>query len=117
MYMCQILLVYEQLPLVRSVRYSSPTDPMWNMQWALVKKILLLFKNFILVSYVCQQKNTGQVGMEYHHRDLNVEPAWLQGLTGRGVVVAIVDDGRLVIYYSCAPHNPFKKNIYYVNDG
>ena len=25
--------------------------------------------------------------------DLNVEPAWLQGITGRGVVVALVDDG------------------------
>ena len=36
--------------------------------------------------------NTGQtcgpVGL-----DLNVEPAWLQGLDGTGVVVALVDDG------------------------
>ena len=27
-------------------------------------------------------------------RDLNVEPAWIQGLTGCNVVVAIVDDGK-----------------------
>lgn len=33
------------------------------------------------------------MGEEYQGRDLNVEPAWLQGLTGEGVVVAIVDDG------------------------
>ena len=26
-------------------------------------------------------------------RDLNVEPAWLQGLTGCNVVVGVVDDG------------------------
>ena len=26
--------------------------------------------------------------------DLNVEPAWIQGLTGRGVTVAVVDDGK-----------------------
>ena len=25
---------------------------------------------------------------------MNVEPAWLQGLTGEGVTVAIVDDGE-----------------------
>lgn len=36
------------------------------------------------------QLNRGQVGGS---RDLNVEPAWIQGLTGRGVTVAVVDDG------------------------
>ena len=25
---------------------------------------------------------------------MNVEPAWMQGLTGKGVKVAVVDDGR-----------------------
>lgn len=40
------------------------------------------------------QKNTGQTrgpsGL-----DLNVEPAWMQGITGEGVIVGIVDDGTL----------------------
>lgn len=40
------------------------------------------------------QSNEGQLGKAYQGRDLNVEPAWLQGLTGEGVVVAIVDDGQ-----------------------
>ena len=26
--------------------------------------------------------------------DLNVEPAWIQGITGGGVVVTVVDDGK-----------------------
>ena len=29
-------------------------------------------------------------------RDINVVSAWMQGLTGRGVVVAVVDDGRII---------------------
>ena len=38
------------------------------------------------------QLNSGQAGDG--GRDINVEPAWLQGLTGSGVTVAIVDDGE-----------------------
>ena len=26
--------------------------------------------------------------------DLNVEPVWLQGITGSGVVVSVMDDGE-----------------------
>ena len=33
------------------------------------------------------------MGDEAKGHDLNVEPAWIQGLTGRGITVAIVDDG------------------------
>ena len=40
------------------------------------------------------QLNTGQTGGPAG-RDLNVVPAWVQGLTGRGIVVAVVDDGIL----------------------
>ena len=29
--------------------------------------------------------------------DLNVEPVWMQGITGDGVVVGIVDDGQLTL--------------------
>lgn len=42
--------------------------------------------------HLCVQLNTGQVG-GVPGRDLNVEPAWIQGITGKGVVVAVVDDG------------------------
>lgn len=42
----------------------------------------------------CQQYNTGQTS-GHTGLDLNVVPAWIQGYTGRGVVVSIVDDGRL----------------------
>ena len=41
------------------------------------------------------QKNTGQYGPS--GLDLNVEPAWMQGITGDGVVVGLVDDGQLTI--------------------
>jgi furin len=52
--------------------YTPPSDPGWSKQWSL--------------------ENTGQTrgpsGL-----DLNVEPAWMQGITGEGVIVGIVDDG------------------------
>ena len=36
-------------------------------------------------------------------KDLNVEPAWMQGVTGRGVVVSVFDDGMLMnILYEVA---------------
>ena len=45
------------------------------------------------------QENTGQNGPS--GLDLNVEPAWMQGITGQGVVVGLVDDGeRLLLYCS-----------------
>ena len=57
------------------------------------------------------QENTGQTrgpsGL-----DLNVEPVWMQGITGRGVVVAFVDDGNnsqssciIIIVVSNVLHN------------
>ena len=39
------------------------------------------------------QLNTGQTTGP-SGRDLNVEPAWLQEITGAGVVVGFVDDGQ-----------------------
>ena len=46
------------------------------------------------------QENTGQTrgpsGL-----DLNVEPAWIQGITGRGIMVGFVDDGRAI--QECLP--------------
>ena len=52
-----------------------------------------LYQYMVLYSdHLCVQLNTGQVG-GVPGRDLNVEPAWIQGITGKGVVVAVVDDG------------------------
>ena len=47
------------------------------------------------------QENSGQYGQS--GLDLNVEPAWMQGATGHGVVVAVVDDGQstLVLVFKC----------------
>ena len=48
------------------------------------------------------QLNTGQTSGPAG-RDLNVVPAWMQGITGKGVVVSVVDDGEFIAadYYEC----------------
>ena len=51
---------------------EEPTDPLYPYQWYL--------------------KNTGQNGGKAR-LDLNVEDAWAQGITGRNVTTAIMDDG------------------------
>jgi subtilisin family serine protease len=54
--------------------YVVPTDPGWPQEWSL--------------------KNTGQTGTSSPLRlDSRVEQAWLQGFTGQGVLVAVVDEG------------------------
>ena len=40
------------------------------------------------------QLNTGQVALSDAGNDLNIVPAWIQGVTGCNSVVAIVDDGN-----------------------
>ena len=42
------------------------------------------------------QLNTGQTGTLNTGNDLNVEPAWIQGITGCNSIVAIVDDGMFL---------------------
>ena len=56
--------------------------------------------NYILYKF---QNNTGQTGEKVLLLDLNVEPAWIQGYTGRGVVVAVVDDGK----FKCMCRNSY----------
>jgi len=51
---------------------EDPTDPLFTFQWYL--------------------KNTGQNGGKAR-LDLNVEAAWAQGVTGKNVTTAIMDDG------------------------
>ena len=53
------------------------------------------------------QENTGQT-LGPSGLDLNVEPAWMQGITGDGVVVGIVDDGQL----ECSIHNGLTSIVY-----
>lgn len=51
----------------------EPTDPYFPLQWYL--------------------KNTGQNGGKIR-LDLNVQAAWDQGITGKNVTTAIMDDGN-----------------------
>lgn len=53
-------------------RHRDPTDPYFPFQWYL--------------------KNTGQNGGKAR-LDLNVEAAWAQGVTGKNITTAIMDDG------------------------
>lgn len=80
--------------------YFPPTDPQWGKQWSLVTVEQSAYINTVYINihvyYV--QLNSGQVGGSH---DLNVEPAWIQGLTGKGVTVAVVDDGKHLNTYTC----------------
>lgn len=72
-----------QVPAIHGLHYAAtlgesndvdvePTDPYFPMQWYL--------------------KNTGQNGGKVR-LDLNVQAAWAQGITGKNVTTAIMDDG------------------------
>ena len=66
---------YDELKVENMVELSpvdSPADPLFPFQWYL--------------------KNTGQNGGKVR-LDLNVEAAWAQGVTGKNVTTAIMDDG------------------------
>lgn len=57
---------------------NEPTDPYFPLQWYL--------------------RNTGQNGGKIR-LDLNVQAAWDQGITGKNVTTAIMDDGKLVFMF------------------
>lgn len=72
------------VPSIHGLPYSSiktnvdmkgvePTDPYYPLQWYL--------------------KNTGQNGGKIR-LDLNVQAAWDQGITGKNITTAIMDDGK-----------------------
>lgn len=70
----------DKVPLPNPIQYddvqedtNTPTDPYFPMQWYL--------------------RNTGQNGGKVH-LDLNVQAAWDQGITGKNVTTAIMDDGK-----------------------
>ena len=48
----------------------------------------------LIYALIPVQLNRGQVGLEYIGRDMNIEPVWIQGITGLNVTVAVVDDGK-----------------------
>ena len=60
------------IPLSELEQDSDPTDPLFQHQWYL--------------------KNTGQNGGK-PKLDLNVQQAWAQGVTGKNITTAIMDDG------------------------
>lgn len=67
------LKVENLVPDIVTKESKDPTDPYFPYQWYL--------------------KNTGQNGGKAK-LDLNVEAAWAQGVTGRNVTTAIMDDGK-----------------------
>ena len=73
-------------------RFTYPSDPLWTQQWALVSSEPLHIANDVLDTIFCifqfNRDGYGKRGL-----DLNVVSAWIQGFTGAGVVVAVVDDG------------------------
>lgn len=92
--------VLEQVLLPRQPRgYNPPTDPEWANQWTLVclntfHSPFCILNYFIICALIPVQLNRGQVGLEYIGRDMNIEPVWMQGITGLNVTVAVVDDGK-----------------------
>ena len=51
----------------------------------------------MVILFLYLQLNVDNV---YHSRDINVEPAWIQGINGSGITVAIVDNGKCQVYYN-----------------
>ena len=79
--------------------YVPPTDPDWTKQWFLVSIPPHAHTHTHTDSYITMFQSNSDTGVLQENgdstRDLNVEPAWIQGYTGCNVVVAVVDDGEL----------------------
>lgn len=65
-------IIKEPTYYIDDITENTPTDPFFPLQWYL--------------------RNTGQNGGKIR-LDLNVEAAWEQGITGKNVTTAIMDDG------------------------
>ena len=57
-----------------------------------MREIRVQRKERITYAFVSEQKNTGQNGGK-PKLDLNVAAAWAQGVTGKNITTAIMDDG------------------------
>ena len=49
----------------------------------------------LYITYIILQHNTELNG---NRNDINVQPVWLQGITGKGVTIGIVDDGKYFVW-------------------
>jgi subtilisin family serine protease len=78
-----VILVAEQQKRVHFETRLVPSDPLYPQQWHLRNRGL----------------NEGVAG-----KDINAEEAWAQGFTGRGVTVAVVDEGTQVSHPDLAPN-------------
>lgn len=74
---------------------EDPTDPYFPLQWYL--------------------KNTGQNGGKVK-LDLNVEAAWAQGITGKNVTTAIMDDGKSSYLFQCFAASQKQKASYILKE-
>ncbi|MCC5840510.1 MAG: S8 family serine peptidase [Opitutales bacterium] len=78
-----VILVAEQQKRRHFETRFIPADPLYPQQWHLRNRGL----------------NAGIAG-----KDINAEEAWAQGFTGRGVTVAVVDEGTQVSHPDLAPN-------------
>jgi subtilisin family serine protease len=81
------------IPQAHWINQMQFDDPLYRDQWYYVRlglqlSLVIAFQ----LSVVVLQDNKGQTGGAAGI-DLNVIPVWKKGLTGRGVVVSILDDG------------------------
>eukprot|EP00731_Ephydatia_muelleri_P020886 Em0013g613a len=65
----------QYLRILETRAYTTPTDPNWPKQWP----------------WLNTGKNTNSTTIA--GRDINVQPAWIQGITGCNVNVGVVDSG------------------------
>ena len=64
---------------------------------ALILGLMHLNNNAIMVIFFFQL-NTGQFNSSFAGADHKIQRAWIQGLTGCGVTVAVVDDGKNALH-------------------
>ena len=57
--------------------------------------------------HVSSQLNTGTTGSATAGHDINVEPVWLQGITGCNSVIGVVDDGEALYTVDVCYITPF----------
>ena len=52
-----------------------------------------MFSYFLQLNAENRGLREGRANSSY---DLNIEPAWIQGCTGKDIVLGVVDDGEMV---------------------
>ena len=87
----------EQQTLHRIVEksFNEPTDPEWHNQWYLVRQKISHKQNKNSDNLQLNTETRVLGKKANSSRDLNVVPAWIQGYTGNGVLIAVVDTGTV----------------------